>query len=400
MKTKTNHYLLGIAFALLVLITWSCKKTFSTPGNTPPNDTTSGPKPDSTLYTVSGTGGQDTGQILLAFNNKTNGVLAILDQNGNVLKEKNTALKVEDFQKWNINGVTYYTYFQTQGTYTIAGITSTEEGYDIICDSNLNQISRTTLLPYENIDTVNYDKLDVHDFILLGANHYITIANRLENPKNIPDSLHPSSNVKVIACLIQEVNNGQVIFQWDGTNYAEFYGTSVENNNFSDSVNAMDYMHMNSLCIDPHDNNIICSFRNLNQIIKINRTTGNIMWRLGGKNSDFPLTPDQVFLRQHYARFTDNDQTLMFVDNGLLATRPYSRIVEFQLDENVKNVNNFHAYTIPDTFIQYAGSVKKENGTYFIGGGLSSYTLQVNYTTNEVLLRLNQKFSSYRALKY
>ena len=401
MKTKTYHYPLGMLFALVALTTWSCKKTLSTLGNTPPpKDTTSNLKPDTSLYTVSGTGGQDTGQILLAFNTKTNGVLAILDQKGNVLKEKTTDLKVDNFQKWNIGGVTYFTYFQTEGVYTIGGITSTEEGYDIICDSNLNQLSRNTLLPFENIDTTGYDRLDLHEFILLGENHYMAISSRLESPKNIPDSLHPSSNARVIACVIQEVNNGQVIFQWDGTTYPEFYGSSVENNDFSDSVNVMDYMHMNSLCIDPNDNNIICSFRNLNQIIKINRATGIIMWRLGGKNSDFSLTSDEVFLRQHYARFTDNNQTLMFVDNGLQATRPYSRIVEFQLGENSKTVNNFHAYKVPDTFIQYAGSVKKENGNYFIGGGSASYALQVNYTTNEVLLRLKQKFSSYRALKY
>ncbi len=90
----------------------------------------------------------------------------------------------------------------------------------------------------------------------------------------------------------------------------------------------------------------------------------------------------------------------MFVDNGQQAIRPSSRIAEFQLDETGKNVTNFSAFNIPDNFIQYAGSVKKENGTYFIGGGSANYSLQVNYTTNQVLMRLNQKFSSYRSLKY
>ena len=228
----------------------------------------------------------------------------------------------------------------------------------------------------------------------------MSITDQLETPTNIPDSLHPSSKVTVTACLIQEVNNGKVVFQWDGTSYPELYSSSVENNNFSDSTDVMDYMHMNSICIDPNDNNIICSFRNLNEIIKINRVTGDIMWRLGGKYSDFPLTPDQDFLRQHYARFTDDNQTLMFLDNGEATLRPYSRILEFQLDENQKVVENFTAFNIPDAFIQYAGSVKKENGNYFIGGGAANYALEVNYTTNQVYLRINQSFSSYRALKY
>ncbi len=377
---------------MLFLFTWSCKKSRYF------RDTNSEINTDTSLYTVSGSGGQDEGEILLSFNTNSNGVLTILDEKGNIKKEKVVTLRAENFQKWNINGITRYTYFQ--GEYSTAGTAGVEEGYEYVCDSNLNILSKETLLPYESVDTADFNKLDLHEFILLGLNHYMTVSYRQKSPKNIPDSLHPAANVKVMGCLIQEVNNGQVIFHWDGTDYPEFYSASVENNNFSDSANTLDYMHMNSLCVDPRDNNIICSFRNINQIIKINHSTGAIMWRLGGKNSDFALTPDEVFLRQHYAKFTDDGQTLIFVDNGEKDIRANSRIVEFQLDENSKTVNSFKAYNIPDNFIQFAGSVKKSNGNYFIGGGSGNYSLQVNYTTNEVLLRLNQKYSSYRSLKY
>lgn len=399
MKRKFHTIALRLGIIVTICCIWGCHKELTNINPPAPTDSIAVLKPDTSLYKVSGTGGVDSGQILEAFNTNTNGVLAILDKNGNVIKEVTTTLQVQNFQKWNIGGVTYYTYFQTQGTYTLDGV-AVQEGYDYICDSNLNQLNKVKLLPYENVDTSGDDKLDVHEFILLGPNHYMAISNMVESPTNIPDSLHPSPNARVIACIIQEVNNGQVVFQWDGTAFPEFYGSSVENNNFSDSVDVMDYMHMNSLCIDPSDNNIICSFRNLNEIIKINRTTGAIMWRLGGNNSDFPLLSDETFLRQHYARFTDNNQTLMFIDNGQIDIRPYSRILEFQLDQNAKTVTGFTAYNVPDNFIQYAGSVKKANGYYFIGGGSANYTLQVNYTTGQVYLRLAQNCSSYRALKY
>jgi hypothetical protein len=358
-------------------------------------------KIDSNFYTLSGSGGQDTGRILLAFNTNSNttGNLVILDQKGYVVKEKTLDARADDFQKWDINGQTRYSYLLAEGTYATGG-PATEEGYDVICDSNLNELSRAKFLSPGNVDDPGNDRLDVHDFILLGDNHYMAISAQVESPTNIPDSLHPSSKVRVTACLIQEVNNGHVVFQWDGTKYPELYSSSVENNNFSDSVDVMDYMHMNSICIDPNDDNIIVSFRNLNEIIKINRESGNIIWRLGGPDSDFPLTSDEQFLRQHFVRFTDENKTLMFIDNGDETLRPYSRILEFQLDENAKRINNFNAYNIPDNFIRYAGSVKKLNGDYFIGGGSGDYTLQVNYTTNEVYLRLDQLYSSYRALKY
>ncbi|HUZ61256.1 MAG TPA: aryl-sulfate sulfotransferase [Hanamia sp.] len=396
-KELTNALIIS---ALSVIILWGCQKNTIKTANNSNSNKDSIPFIDSTLYTVTGSGGQDTGEIFEAFNN-TNGVgtLAILDQKGYVIKEKNIDSRVDDFQKWTINGQTRYSYLMAPAPYTTGGPTS-EEGYDVICDSNFNQLSEAKFLSPGNIDNPDNDRLDVHDFILLGDNHYMAISDQIESPTNVPDSLHPSSKLRVTACIIQEVNNGRVVFQWDGTNYPELYSSSVENNDFSDSTDVMDYMHMNSICIDSTDNNIICSFRNLNEIIKINHVTGAIMWRLGGPYSDFPLSSDELFLRQHYVRFTDNGQTLMFVDNGQISLRPYTRILEFQLNESAKVIDGFKFYNIPDNFIQYAGSVKKMNGNYFIGGGSANYTLQVNYTTNQVYLRMNQVFASYRALKY
>lgn len=383
---------------MAAFFTFGCQKNVA-PVTVSSTDTL--PKIDSTLYTISGTGGVDDGQIFLALNtnSSTDGHLLVLDKDGNIIKERDAGARADDFQKWVIDDQVYYSYLSAEGNYETSG-SGTEEGYDIICDSNFNEISEAKFLSDGNIDSTDNDKLDVHDFILLGENHYMAISDQLETPTNIPDSLHPSAKTQVVACLIEEVDNGQVIFKWNGADHPEFYEESVENNNFSDSVNTLDYMHMNSLCIDPNDNNIICSFRNLNEIIKINRTSGAIMWRLGGKRSDFPLTADQQFLRQHYARFTDDGKTLIFVDNGDATLRPYSRILEFQLNEDNKTVNSFTAYNIPDKFIQFAGSVKKENGYYFIGGGSGNYALQVNYTTNDVYLRIGQKYSSFRALKY
>jgi arylsulfate sulfotransferase len=373
--------------------------TDSTHSTDTTSNTDSTNKPDTSLYHVSGSG-QDSGEILIAFNTTTNGILEILDQNGNALKQKVLPLRVEDFQRWNINDKKRYTYFQAEGNYTIANLQGIEEGYQIICDSDLNVISKISLTSYGNVSAASSDKNDSHEFILLDDNHYITLTYQLAQPTNIPDSLHPDPFAQVINCIIQEVNNGQVIFQWQGIDHPEFYGTSVENNNFTDADNVMDYMHMNSICIDPNDNNFICSSRNLDQIIKINRTTGEIMWRLGGKHSDFALTDDEVFLRQHFARIVDNGETLMFLDNGDASLRNYSRILEFKLNEVAKTINSFKAYRIPDNFIQFGGSVQKFDNTYFIGGCFADYTLQIDYTTNKVLLRLNQNYPSYRCLKY
>ena len=48
----------------------------------------------------------------------------------------------------------------------------------------------------------------------------------------------------------------------------------------------IDYCHTNAIEQD-NDGNILISSRNMDEITKINRITGQIIWRLGGKNNQF-----------------------------------------------------------------------------------------------------------------
>ena len=403
MKKFTPILLLPI----FILLFSKCAKTSQTspaPVPTSMNQSLADTTPivtDANFYSVTG---NDTtpvkGEILMALNSKTDGKLFFLDQRGSIRREVSVGTDVENLQKWNINGQVRYTYFHSEGVSTLDGTTGTELGYEMVCDSSLNILDSVKLLSFGSINVNVQDKLDVHEFILLGDKHYIYETYYEEFPHNIPDSLHPSAGVKVAACIIQEVLNGEVVFQWDGTQYPELYSASQENNNFSDSSTLLDYMHMNSICVDSSDNNLVVSFRNLNEIVKLDRQTGQIIWRLGGNHSDFPLTQDQVFLRQHYPRLIENDKILIVLDNGHDSLRAYSRILEFQLNQSTKTINSFKAFTIPDNFIQFAGSVKKEGNQYFIGGGSANYSLQVDYTTGQELMRMSLKYSSYRALKY
>jgi arylsulfate sulfotransferase len=356
---------------------------------------------DANFYTVTGNDSTSAkGEILMALNSRTDGKLFFIDQRGSIKREVSVGTDVENLQKWNINGQVRYTYFHTEGVSTLDGTTGTELGYEMVCDSSLNILDSVKLLSFGNIDENVQNKLDVHEFILLGDKHYIYETYYKELPTNIPDSLHPAAGVQVAACIIQEVLNGEVVFQWDGTQFPELYSASQENNNFSDSTILLDYMHLNSICVDSLDNNLVVSFRNLNEIVKLDRQTGQIIWRLGGNRSDFALSQDQIFLRQHYPRLIENGKTLILLDNGHDSLRAYSRILEFQLNQSTKMISSFKSFTIPDNFIQFAGSVKKEGNEYFIGGGSADYSLQVNYTTGQELMRMSLKYSSYRALKY
>jgi len=327
------------------------------------------------------------------------GQLVIVSMQGDTIFHRHVDGAIYDFRQWHINGHVYYSYIVNDPKVFHIYDISLAAGHVVILDSALNEIKQMHLLPHDDVVIDRNQDLDLHDFIMLSEDHYYAVAVYEKPVHNIPDSLHPSPYIKVGAPVIQEVDKGKVIWQWDATRFPEFYAHSHERNRFSDTSHTADFMHFNSMIIDPADSNLICSFRNMDQVIKIDRHTGNILWRLGGDNSDFPMKPDQKFLRQHNATLTDDGHTLMLLDNGDSLLRQTSRVLEFRLDEQHKKITSFHSFAIPEPYSQYMGLVRKEGDRYFIGGGSANYVLEVNARTGEKLFELKGNQSSYRAYK-
>ncbi|MDZ7360429.1 MAG: aryl-sulfate sulfotransferase [candidate division KSB1 bacterium] len=86
--------------------------------------------------------------------------------------------------------------------------------------------------------------------------------------------------------------------------------------------------HGNAIEID-RDGNLLVSFRNSDEITKINSRTGEIIWRLRGKKNQFTFVNDPLrgFSHQHGIRRLQNGNVILF-DNGNLHSPPESRAVE------------------------------------------------------------------------
>lgn len=327
------------------------------------------------------------------------GVLQILDGSGNELWARSTTGAPFNFRKWYINGKVRYSYVEYDPTvYNMNGV-NTYHGHAVILDENMNELKKIYLLPYNGRSIEDANGLDVHDFVLLDDDHYISIAYFETTVNNIPASLSPAAGIRVAAAIIQEVQSDAVIWEWNSADHSELYATSVEGNQFGDAGTTRDYVHLNSVFVDPKDENLICSFRNSDQVLKIKRGTGEILWRLGGTTDEFGLTSDQKFLRQHHATLLDDNETLLLLDNGNAGTRSTSRIIEMKLDENSKTVSNYKSITIPNVFVQYMGSVQKIDDSYFVGGGSEPVCLQVS-SSGEALFQKTIANPSYRAFIY
>ena len=308
------------------------------------------------------------------------------------------------FQQHNIDGKIRYSYFQADPVDTPV-VTGYHKGEVVVLDENYNEIDRVKLLPYGDL-TAGY-KPEGHDFYMIDDGHYILSAYVNKLVDNIPSNLTTLGNsTKVVASVLQEIKDGEVVWQWDSTNDPKLYELSLENNEFNDYTKWYDYAHLNSMEIDKNDNNIICSLRNLNAIVKLDRKTAEVIWILGGKGDEFGIKENQQFSRQHDANFLEDGRIVLF-DNGSEVGK--SRVLEFTIDEENKKIVNCEEFSVGNRFGMYMGSAQKiddEINVFLIGWGsadtdtaiFTEYDFKNDKILSELHL-LDDSLASYRVTK-
>ncbi|MGE5423740.1 MAG: aryl-sulfate sulfotransferase [Syntrophothermus sp.] len=181
---------------------------------------------------------------------------------------------------------------------------------------------------------------DLHDIQILSNGHYLLLAK--ESRMMDLSAYHwfgfthnqpGSANAQVTGVVIQELDqNKQLIWEWKSFDHFAFADVDER---WLFSPSKVDWTHANAVEPDK-DGNILLSCRHLNEITKIDRTTGNIIWRLGGKQNQFTFTNDPVrFTGQHDIRRV-NDSCITLFDNGQLTTPAVARALEYSLNETTR----------------------------------------------------------------
>lgn len=134
------------------------------------------------------------------------------------------------------------------------------------------------------------------------------------------------------------------------------------------AANPFDYCHGNAIEEDT-DGNFLLSHRHLNSIHKIDRATGDIIWRLGGEISDFTFVNDTGFSGQHDIRRLDNGNYSLF-DNGNMSG--ITRSVTYTLDTTNWTATKVDEYIHPVSATSTAmGSFQTcDDGIKVLGYGL------------------------------
>ncbi|OMP88710.1 hypothetical protein BK809_0005431 [Diplodia seriata] len=174
----------------------------------------------------------------------------------------------------------------------------------------------TTILNkhYETIRELragNHKLTDKHEFHIIGEK-----TGLIQIYQPVPRDLTPWGGSEeqqwIVNAIIQEldIETGELLFEWASLDHVSpdeavlplNPGQAGSGYNSSD---AWDYFHINSVDKDAAGNYLI-SARDACSIHKISGATGEILWRLDGKNSSFALGPNATFCFQHHARFLPN----------------------------------------------------------------------------------------------
>ncbi len=313
-----------------------------------------------------------------------------------------------DFKQHVVDGETYYSYHDQTGTYDNYGLTGYGPGERVILDKDFNEIRRIT---FEESDvTPKGFPLDGHDFLMIGLNHYILSGYIRETVYNIPGYENGSD---VVYSYLQEVKDGEVIWEWKSIDYPELYGwitiDSYSQTGADDFANekvaAPDYIHFNSMDLDA-DGNLICSFRHIHSILCLNRTASEdqILWSLSGVGDEFGLSAIQQCSAQHTA-FVDGNYITVF-DNG--NRNGTSRVVGYCIDTEAKELKAFRSYTLGGKYSEACGSAQHlYDEVYVIGWGATMGDPEamsvVDFAAGETLMSVsikNPMNSTYRCLYF
>jgi hypothetical protein len=137
-----------------------------------------------------------------------------------------------------------------------------------------------------------------------------------------------------------------------------------------------DYIHLNSIDVEPNGNFLV-SARNTHALYEISHTTKKVLWRMGGKKSNFKMGPGTNFEWQHDAR-RQSDGTITLFDNGAAPPiEKFTRILRLRVDMASKRVTLVKSYRHPQRLlVPFEGNAQAlPDGHIFVGwGGVPYYS--------------------------
>lgn len=270
----------------------------------------------------------------------------IIDRNGLLFWYMNTsAMSTSDFK-----------YFPQDSLF---GFTRTNDGIStyFLMDLQFNLVDS-----FFNVEQV---RQDAHEFIKLKNGNYVIggMKDSIMDLSYLNFNEKPGSKKTIVrGYVIQEFDKQHnLMFQWNSNDHIH-PKESFESYGYDSTK--YDYAHGNSIEEDV-DGNLLVSLRYLNTVCKINHQTGKIIWKLGGKESDFIFVNDPGFSGQHDVRILPNGSISLFDNANTSVGVKKTRAVIYKLNQESKKAIKQWEFTA-DFFAKSMGGYQVHNAKWHL----------------------------------
>lgn len=233
---------------------------------------------------------------------------------------------------------------------------------------------------YEEVATVTTQEThaDFHDMTLTDDGtalliSYPVVEQDLSEVGGPEDGYVRSSVVHEV-----DVETGEVVFAWDALEEIPLSDSEAEFDPDADEEGAedgteeapYDPYHVNSVTEDGSDA-LLVSARNTHAVYRVERTSGELDWILGGTSSDFEMVGDSSFAWQHDAERQSDGTITLFDNQAAPEVGEQSRGLTLEVDTEEATAEVVAEYLPPDgRLADSQGNMEVlEDGTVFIGWG-------------------------------
>ncbi|MGP3966110.1 arylsulfotransferase family protein [Streptomyces sp. 6N223] len=217
---------------------------------------------------------------------------------------------------------------------------------------------------YEIIATVQTpdsgEMIDLHEFTLTPRGTALVVSYQ-----DVPHDLRPVGGPEdgtAVDAVVQEIDiaTGEVLLDWHSLDHVPL----EETDHLGQGSDRLDYLHVNSVSLDT-DGDLLISGRHASTVYKVDRETGEVIWRLGGRNSDFRLGLGARFIEQHDVQ-GEGEGVYRIFDNGAasLVMGYESRVVWVKIDEEHGTATLLRQQIHPELM-----SASAEGGAQLLPGG-------------------------------
>lgn len=193
-------------------------------------------------------------------------------------------------------------------------------GQGVIADRSYREVAR--------VIAGNGRALDMHELQVTPEGTALFMCTPQSVPMDLTKLGGPSDG-QVLEAVIQEVeiSSGRVLMEWHSLDHI---GISESYLPFKEPY---DYLHANSIDVTA-DGNLLVSARHTWTLYKLERRTGRVMWRMGGRRSDFEIERAASWAWQHDAREVAHRVITLFDDasDGYSNQAKQSRGLELEVD--------------------------------------------------------------------